>query len=120
MIRKLVNSINYENYLRKTQQDWESRWENVQELITFASEVESDVTSATKNSLPEYPLNEAKETMGVAEEYGLFEFYSFALISVSNRRQSILRQFLQASMLSSEGDNQSEEEGKEVRSSFIR
>ncbi|KJA22922.1 hypothetical protein HYPSUDRAFT_185668 [Hypholoma sublateritium FD-334 SS-4] len=96
MIRKLVNSINYEDYLRKTQQDWESRWENVQELITFASEVESDVTSTTKKLPLEHLLNEAEETTGVAEE-----------------RQSILRQFLQASMLSSEGDNQSEEEGKE-------
>lgn len=71
MIRKLVNSINYEDYLRKTQQDWESRWENVQELITFASEVESDVTSTTKKLPLEHLLNEAEETTGVAEEYGL-------------------------------------------------
>ena len=42
MIRKLLDLIKYEDYLRKTQQDWESRWENVQELITFASEVESE------------------------------------------------------------------------------
>lgn len=42
MIRKLVRMIDYEGYLRKTQQDWESRWENVQELITFASEVEKE------------------------------------------------------------------------------
>ena len=41
MIKKLVEMINYEDYLKKTQQDWESRWENIQELITFASEVES-------------------------------------------------------------------------------
>lgn len=44
MIRKLVDLLNYEDHLKKTQQDWESRWENVQELITFASEVESEAT----------------------------------------------------------------------------
>jgi len=45
MIKELVNMINYEAHLKKTQQDWETRWENVQELITFASEVESDLRS---------------------------------------------------------------------------
>jgi len=40
LIRRLVELINYQDHLKKTQQDWESRWENVQELITFAAEVE--------------------------------------------------------------------------------
>jgi DNA helicase-2/ATP-dependent DNA helicase PcrA len=35
-----VELLEYQDHLRKTQPDWESRWENVQELITFASEVE--------------------------------------------------------------------------------
>lgn len=35
--------VEYEDHLRKTQPDWESRWENVQELITFAGEVEADI-----------------------------------------------------------------------------
>jgi DNA helicase-2/ATP-dependent DNA helicase PcrA len=35
--------IEYENHLKRTQPEWESRWENVQELITFASDVEHDV-----------------------------------------------------------------------------
>jgi len=38
--------INYEAHLRKTQQDWETRWENVKELITFASEVEAGVPTS--------------------------------------------------------------------------
>lgn len=42
LIRRLVELISYEDHLRKTQPDWESRWENVQELITFASDVQSD------------------------------------------------------------------------------
>lgn len=29
--------------MKKSQQDWESRWENVQELITFATEVGTDL-----------------------------------------------------------------------------
>ena len=45
MIKKLVEIIDYEGHLKKTQQDWESRWENVRELITFASEVESELLS---------------------------------------------------------------------------
>jgi DNA helicase-2/ATP-dependent DNA helicase PcrA len=41
LVRKLLDLINYESHLKKTQQDWETRWENVKELITFASEVET-------------------------------------------------------------------------------
>ncbi|KIM39808.1 hypothetical protein M413DRAFT_74334 [Hebeloma cylindrosporum] len=86
MIRKLVDVLNYEDHLKKTQQDWESRWENVQELITFASEVESEATPP--NPQPSAP-SEATEP------------------------SSALRQFLQSSMLSSEGDNKTEEENQE-------
>ncbi|KAJ6530358.1 P-loop containing nucleoside triphosphate hydrolase protein [Mycena vulgaris] len=80
LIRRLLELIDYEDHLKKTQPDWESRWENVQELITFASEVEHDVN----------------------------------LTSVDPATSDTpLRLFLQASMLSSEGDNQSEEDSKE-------
>ena len=50
MIRKLVELVNYEEHLKKTQQDWQSRWENVQELITFASEIEADVEARAQRS----------------------------------------------------------------------
>jgi hypothetical protein len=53
MIRKLVELIKYEEHLKKTQQDWESRWENVQELITFASEIEADIATKAQQRLPE-------------------------------------------------------------------
>lgn len=43
LIRRVVELVEYEDHLRKTQPDWESRWENVQELITFAGEVEADI-----------------------------------------------------------------------------
>jgi DNA helicase II / ATP-dependent DNA helicase PcrA len=78
LIRTLIEKVDYEEHLKKTQQDWESRWENVQELITFASDVDVE----------ERPDNDAETTP--------------------------LRSLLETSMLSSEGDKQSEEENKDV------
>ncbi|KAJ7283248.1 P-loop containing nucleoside triphosphate hydrolase protein [Mycena rebaudengoi] len=83
LIRRLLELTEYEDHLKKTQPDWESRWENVQELITFASEVEHDVSLSNLDS----PSSSPSDTP--------------------------LRLFLQVSMLSSEGDSQSEEESKE-------
>ena len=40
MINELLDLVEYQDHLRKTQPDWETRWENVKELITFAKEVE--------------------------------------------------------------------------------
>ena len=37
LIRRLLLLINYEAHIKKTQHDWETRWENVEELINFAS-----------------------------------------------------------------------------------
>ncbi|KAH7338889.1 P-loop containing nucleoside triphosphate hydrolase protein [Rhizoctonia solani] len=34
LIRRTVDAIGYEAYLQRTQPDWETRWENVQELST--------------------------------------------------------------------------------------
>ncbi|KAI0091225.1 P-loop containing nucleoside triphosphate hydrolase protein [Irpex rosettiformis] len=50
LIRKSLSLIEYEEYLKKTQQDWESRWENVQELINFASEMEGDLEAYVANA----------------------------------------------------------------------
>ncbi|KAJ4500772.1 P-loop containing nucleoside triphosphate hydrolase protein [Lentinula lateritia] len=82
LIRRLVELISYEDHLRKTQPDWESRWENVQELITFASDVQSDW----------------QDGLAVATSE-----------DAQTSRDTPLRLFLQASMLSSEGDQQSKE-----------
>lgn len=86
LIRRLVELLEYEDYLRRTQPDWESRWENVQELITFASEV----------------------------EVGSVDEQDFEEISTGHSpKDTPLRLFLQASMLSSEGDNQNEDNNTE-------
>lgn len=45
--------MDYESHLKKTQADWESRWENVQELITFASEVNTDNLAVDEEELEE-------------------------------------------------------------------
>lgn len=37
LVRRLIDLIGYEEHLRKAS-DWESRWENIQELINFAKE----------------------------------------------------------------------------------
>ncbi|KAG5643023.1 hypothetical protein DXG03_001761 [Asterophora parasitica] len=92
LIRQLVDLVEFEAHLRKTQPDWESRWENVKELITFASEVEKNIN---------FNVVEGEDE---ATTFGETD---------STLTDTPLRQFLQASMLSSEGDNQSEEENKE-------
>ncbi|KAK7061228.1 ATP-depentend DNA [Favolaschia claudopus] len=84
LIQRLLELIGYEDHLKKTQPEWETRWENVQELITFASEVEQGVNLANVEPEDSAPSSDTP-----------------------------LRLFLQASMLSSEGDNQSEEDSKE-------
>lgn len=43
LIRKLIKLISYQEHLQKTQPEWETRWENVQELITFASDVQGSI-----------------------------------------------------------------------------
>jgi DNA helicase-2/ATP-dependent DNA helicase PcrA len=42
LLNRLLELIDYENHLKRSQNDWETRWENVKELITFASEVNTD------------------------------------------------------------------------------
>lgn len=46
LIRRLLALTRYEEHLRKTQEDADSRWQNVQELINFASEMEGELSSA--------------------------------------------------------------------------
>ncbi|KAG6817676.1 hypothetical protein H0H87_005434 [Tephrocybe sp. NHM501043] len=89
LIRRLVDLVGFQDHLKKTQPDWESRWENVNELISFATEVAIDIALA-------------EEQAGSSDA----------------PKETPLRSFLQASMLSSEGDNQSEEESKDVRPFF--
>lgn len=50
LLRRLLDLLDFEAHLRNTQPDWESRWENVQELITFASEGDTDISGVEDQS----------------------------------------------------------------------
>ena len=41
LIRLVIDRTGYEEYLRTSKQDWESRWENVQELVSLRRSVHS-------------------------------------------------------------------------------
>ncbi|EIM91037.1 UvrD-helicase-domain-containing protein [Stereum hirsutum FP-91666 SS1] len=43
LIRELLELTAYEGYLKKLFPDWETRWENVQELITFAAQPQETI-----------------------------------------------------------------------------
>ncbi|KAG1743430.1 P-loop containing nucleoside triphosphate hydrolase protein [Suillus lakei] len=85
LIGKLVELIGYQEHLKKSQPDWDTRWENVQELINFAS----DATANASN----IPVVDGDE---------------------STLLDTPLRQFLQASMLSSAGDQSHENDDEKV------
>ncbi|KIR97562.1 DNA helicase II/ATP-dependent DNA helicase PcrA [Cryptococcus deuterogattii 2001/935-1] len=36
LIKMIIEKVNYEEYLRTSQPDWDSRWENVKELISYS------------------------------------------------------------------------------------
>ncbi|KAJ8521924.1 hypothetical protein ONZ45_g1446 [Pleurotus djamor] len=84
IIRRLIELIGYEQHLKQAHPDWESRWENVQELITFASEVINE---------PAFPLDEPAS---------------------EDEKHTPLRTFLQASVLSSEGDQSNAENNNDA------
>lgn len=98
LIHQLVDSVAYEEHLKKTQSDWESRWENVQELITFASDVHDELGQHESE-----PKDEERD-----------EDYEDDDEPEEGNSNTPLRLFLQASMLSSEGDKTKEGEVQEV------
>jgi len=71
LIRRLVCLTSYEDHLRRTQPDWQSRWENVQELINFASDVQLDTNDATGSGTFERPeelgIQALEESSGMHE-----------------------------------------------------
>lgn len=51
LIQSLLELVKYGEHLRKTQPDYESRWDNVQELINFATEVENGMPAAVEKQM---------------------------------------------------------------------
>ncbi|KAG1883398.1 P-loop containing nucleoside triphosphate hydrolase protein, partial [Suillus subluteus] len=86
LIGKLIELIGYQEHLKKSQPDWDTRWENVQELINFASDATADASNV--------PVIDGEE---------------------SSLQDTPLRQFLQASMLSSAGDQSNENDDEHLQ-----
>ncbi|PCH42532.1 UvrD-helicase-domain-containing protein [Wolfiporia cocos MD-104 SS10] len=141
LIRDLLQLLNYEGYLMKTQPDWESRWDNVQELINFASQVEMGTPMLFDSDQPEDDPSEGEEWNSLAEfdqdqleDDGIVEaqrprqakgkekqteerYERHILVSASADcsaiRDTPLRLFLQASMLSTGTEVQGNENDTE-------
>ena len=64
LITALVELVGYQEHLRKTQPDYESRWENVQELINFASEVENGMDASVGKQMAEAEERAHEELWG--------------------------------------------------------
>ncbi|KAF8518460.1 P-loop containing nucleoside triphosphate hydrolase protein [Gautieria morchelliformis] len=86
LIPSLTSLIDYEAHLKKSHQDWETRWDNVQELINFASSVKIN----------------AEETL-----------HGFSGSSDGHTSETHLRNFLIASMLSTDVETKDEDKDKE-------
>ncbi|KZT33110.1 P-loop containing nucleoside triphosphate hydrolase protein [Sistotremastrum suecicum HHB10207 ss-3] len=78
LIRHIITATRYEDHLRKTQPDWDTRWENVQELINYAQQFDQD-----PEDIVELPSVEGED----------------------GAQETPLRLFLQASMLSTDTES---------------
>ncbi|PSR75571.1 hypothetical protein PHLCEN_2v9051 [Hermanssonia centrifuga] len=128
LIRQLLDLIKYQDHLKKTQQDFEGRWDNVQELINFATEFESsavlDAAEALSNKLALARTESQEDDWMDATEYDDLDDLGFPDAKEAKRdkdkaRQVILdgeetplRAFLQASMLSTDTETNEDEETK--------
>ncbi|KAH7915664.1 P-loop containing nucleoside triphosphate hydrolase protein [Hygrophoropsis aurantiaca] len=90
LITHLLKLTDYEDHLKRTQPDWDTRWENVQELINFASETTAGPVSMSDPGASQDSL------------------------SGSDNDETPLRLFLQSSMLSSEGDTSNADDNEKV------
>ncbi|OBZ72374.1 ATP-dependent DNA helicase PcrA [Grifola frondosa] len=127
LIRCLLALVKYEDHLRKTQPDWQSRWDNVLELINFASEVEGGLVDqiSASNGLEDEDrgVDDEEEWDNEPEELDWEELEDEGLVEAGkapaakakgkaketraiNDRDTPLRLFLQASMLSTDTETE--------------
>ncbi|EKM58321.1 uncharacterized protein PHACADRAFT_193443 [Phanerochaete carnosa HHB-10118-sp] len=128
LIRRFLDLVQYQEYLEKTQEDADSRWRNVQELITFASEMESELGAQsfdvdvedTKAAQEDDYWQDREEDEYDDEE---LDDLGFAEVKPRDDKQARkgtesrdaaantpLRAFLQASMLSTDTGQSSEDD----------
>ncbi|KAF9507163.1 hypothetical protein BS47DRAFT_1304360 [Hydnum rufescens UP504] len=96
LIRNLLELIEYQEHLKSTQPDWETRWENVRELITFASQMEPPSYTEDDESPP---ATDAELNVGPPAE-------------LNRGNITPLRHFLESSMLSTDTQTAEEEANK--------
>ncbi|KIJ51096.1 hypothetical protein M422DRAFT_245075 [Sphaerobolus stellatus SS14] len=91
LIRRLLVLIGYETHLKKNN-DWEMRWENIQELINYATQFEKDASSlpSTQEGILSQPRGE------------VIDLVSDDAASFVTSGETALQAFLQASMLSTD------------------
>ncbi|KAH9945389.1 UvrD-helicase-domain-containing protein [Epithele typhae] len=129
LIQALLDFIKYKDHLRKTQPEWESRWENVEELINFATEVQNSMVGATARMMADaeedaheelhgggpYPLGDAHapnrpQLPNVTPGY--VKCAPICLLPHAISSETPLRLFLQASMLSTDTEGSDDEESR--------
>ncbi|AAW42599.2 ATP-dependent DNA helicase pcra, putative [Cryptococcus deneoformans JEC21] len=76
LIKMVIEKVNYEDYLRTSQPDWDSRWENVKELISYSvtvAEEQARLSGSEYGIAPEergfMPANSAAVEAMVNEAY---------------------------------------------------
>ncbi|KAI0065105.1 UvrD-helicase-domain-containing protein [Artomyces pyxidatus] len=115
LIRRLLHLTAYEDYLKKTQEDWQTRWENVKELISFASQQQEaqnlDVDIGELYGQPRDQEQSVLDRDGVAlvEKPDATEVVGKATVPDSSSKETPLRLFLQASMLSTDVESKDDE-----------
>ncbi|OJT03389.1 ATP-dependent DNA helicase PcrA [Trametes pubescens] len=122
LVNAVVDTINYADHLRKTQPDCDSRWDNVQELVNFASEVEGsapdDVARRMHRADDDIHKEKGDESEEESEEEWADEVDEFDGDQAqpgqarAARGDTPLRLFLQASMLSTDTETPEEEKSQ--------
>ncbi|KAJ3548442.1 hypothetical protein NM688_g5299 [Phlebia brevispora] len=97
---KLIELIEYQEHLKKHHDDWESRWDNVEELVNFASEFRYVPTVASGANSPAVAWGKGQDT--AEEDDWMDDVDDEDTIVPPSEIDTPLRAFLQASMLSTD------------------
>ncbi|CCM04225.1 uncharacterized protein FIBRA_06392 [Fibroporia radiculosa] len=116
LIRNLLELIDYKAHLGKTQQDWENRWDNIQELVNFARETESQEdleaqigTLGDAGPIEVDDFNDDYINVDSFREIGGRGKEKASTPGLTATRTTPLRRFLQASLLSTDTETEADE-----------
>ncbi|TFY82118.1 hypothetical protein EWM64_g1894 [Hericium alpestre] len=120
LIRKLLELIKYTDHLKKSHEDWETRLENIVELINFASQEKETALDAPPTEAAKVPVRDHRATQLEDEGLVIIEDDSRNAMSQSTDaddnadNETPLRQFLQASMLSTDSQTKDDDNKDKV------